>query len=180
MKPEEMLDVGPSSALDVNDTHWKMIDLSEHDISSASLSNIPPYLCLPTLRSLLSTSVLTESTLQHLSFNVDKPEGCEPPKSHVITCIIKLILSFGLIISLVVGYVLSFHVVTLGPWSPRMYGIILLADFLVQFMCSLFNQYSVNWIATQAFTTATDMAYEKVMSQSDQPCADISMTIGQQ
>jgi len=91
---------------------------------------------------------------------------------HAITCIVKLILSFGLVVALVVGYALSFHVFTLGPWSLGMYGIILLADFFVQFTCSLLNRFSVNRIASQAVGDT-----EKALNRSEQRRVDISMTV---
>jgi hyaluronan synthase len=116
------------------------------------------------------------STPQHLSFHLDEPEGRRPPRIRLIPCIIKLVLSFGLVSSVIVGYALAFKVVKIGPLSLGLYGVILLVDFLMQFSCALLNRRAVNRIAAvHALGAARDTDIEKASSQASEPRADISI-----
>ena len=111
------------------------------------------------------------------SFHIPEPEGRRPPKISVIPCIIKLFLSFGLVTSIIVGYALAFKVVEFGPVSLGFYGIILLADFLVQFSCAVLNRRSVNRIAALASGETGNIANEKALGSSGEPRADISIAV---
>ncbi|KAJ7594665.1 hyaluronan synthase 2 [Mycena floridula] len=82
--------------------------------------------------------------------DIQAPLGRTLPTIYIIACIIKFLLSMVLVASLIVGYALSFKVVTIGPVSLGLYGIILLTDFLVQFSCALINRIKVNRIAARA------------------------------
>jgi len=116
------------------------------------------------------------SILKSSGFSVEEPEGRQPPKVRIFPCIIKLVLSFVLVMSLIVGYALSFKVVTVGPLSIGLYGIILLVDFLVQFSCAMLNRRDVNRIAAQAKGATDDIANEKASTPSE-PQADISIAV---
>lgn len=107
---------------------------------------------------------------------MQEPEGRQAPKIRLFPCFFKLTLSFTLLISVIVGYALAFKVITIGPVSIGLYGIILLLDFLVQFTCAMLNRRSVNRIAAKAKGTTDNIANEKA-SSPDEPRADISIAV---
>jgi hyaluronan synthase len=111
------------------------------------------------------------------SFDIPEPEGRRLPKISLIPCIIKLFLSFGLVTSIIVGYALAFKVVHFGPVSIGFYGIILFADFLMQFTCATLNRRSVNRIAALASGEMGNVANEKALDSSGEPRADISIAV---
>jgi hyaluronan synthase len=100
------------------------------------------------------------------------PDSRRAPTIHLIPCILKLFLSFVIVISVIVGYALSFKVVKFGPVSLGLYGLILLIDFLIQFSCALLNRRSVNNIAAAAHFADSEKAYSP-----SGPRADISIAV---
>lgn len=86
-----------------------------------------------------------------------------------------MLLSVGLVASLVVGYALSYKVVNFGPVSLGLYGIILAVDFVIQFSCAMLNRRMVNRIAARA--SDIGIANEKAFGRSDEPRADISIAV---
>ncbi|KAL9932809.1 hypothetical protein V8E36_008508 [Tilletia maclaganii] len=63
-----------------------------------------------------------------------------------LTAFFKLGLAGGLLGALIAGYAIGLSVITIGPFSMGMYGIMLIADFCVQLLCSIANRISVNRI----------------------------------
>ena len=169
LTPENRVaNVGPSSSLDGTDTCRD--STAKHDFPFSRIFDESPDLDLPAHGSPRSTPEPTECS-STTTVCIEEPEGRRPPKIHVIFCIIKLILSFGIVIVLIVSYALSIRVGSIGPWSLGTYGIILLIDFFVQFTCSLFNRYSVNRIAARASGAASNTDNEKALYP------DISVTV---
>jgi hyaluronan synthase len=111
-----------------------------------------------------------------LPFDAHVPEARRPPSVHLIPCIVKVVISLSLVISVIVCYALSFKVFHYGPVSLGLYGVILVVDFAIQFTCALLNRLSVNRIAAKASGKAGNSDSEKGLG-TDQPRADLSIAV---
>ncbi|CAD6960728.1 unnamed protein product [Tilletia controversa] len=75
---------------------------------------------------------------------------------NLLTVILKFALSIGLLAALVVGYILGLKVVHIGPVAVGLYGVVLIADFLVQLTCALANRVSVDRIVARRRAMVTE------------------------
>ncbi|KAE8226682.1 hypothetical protein CF319_g753 [Tilletia indica] len=78
----------------------------------------------------------------------------EPPQRkkvsiNLLTMILKFALSIGLLGALVAGYILGLKIIHIGGVSVGLYGVVLIADFLVQLICALANRVSVDRIVAK-------------------------------
>ncbi|KAK0537980.1 hypothetical protein OC835_001596 [Tilletia horrida] len=85
----------------------------------------------------------------------------EPPQRkkvsiNLLTVILKFALSIGLLAALIVGYILGFKIIHIGPVAVGLYGVVLIADFLVQLTCALANRASVNNIVEKRRALVTE------------------------
>ncbi|EPS98860.1 hypothetical protein FOMPIDRAFT_1031179 [Fomitopsis schrenkii] len=99
-----------------------------------------------------STVTLPQAQAQALEQNITHP-WVEPPFNIVerkqprlnkYTATFKIAASLGVVSSLLIGYGLGVKIVTVGPWSFGMYGLILILDFITQTIAASFNRRRVN------------------------------------
>lgn len=77
--------------------------------------------------------------------NFDTPQR-KPLKINPIKATFNIVLAFGLIIALVVGYIVGLRVFDLTITSLGLYGLILVLDYLIQLSCAILNRWSVSRI----------------------------------
>ncbi|OCH90845.1 hypothetical protein OBBRIDRAFT_834658 [Obba rivulosa] len=74
----------------------------------------------------------------------------EQPRIRKFRATFKIAISLGVVISLLVGYGSRLKIVTLGPWSFGMYGLLLVLDFTVQTIAASFNRRRVNKVTAES------------------------------
>ncbi|EMD35123.1 glycosyltransferase family 2 protein [Gelatoporia subvermispora B] len=68
----------------------------------------------------------------------------DQPRIRKYRATFKIAISLAVVISLLVGYGMRLRIVTYGPWSFGMYGLLLVLDFTVQTIAASFNRRHVN------------------------------------
>ncbi|KZT68090.1 glycosyltransferase family 2 protein [Daedalea quercina L-15889] len=66
------------------------------------------------------------------------------PTINKYTAAFKIVVSLSAVSSLLIGYGLGVKIVSVGPWSFGMYGLILIVDFVTQTIAASFNRRRVN------------------------------------
>ncbi|TFY62249.1 hypothetical protein EVJ58_g3977 [Rhodofomes roseus] len=74
----------------------------------------------------------------------------QQPKISPFPATFKIVVSLGVVCSLLVGYGLGVKIVTVGPWSFGMYGLLLIIDFITQTIAASFNRRRVNKLTAQS------------------------------